>query len=135
MIFNGYFISSHGLARISAISQNMPEAPDKFVVSAFTYASLAEAGRAIQQAGQIEDPVERKKSEEMWNRFLDRTFNTEVRWGAFTEDQEGLRLRQMRERFAREGASGFIRAPSDLFAISGATWPRVGTARLLFPAR
>ncbi len=72
------------------------------------------------------------KLEALWNRYLDRLFTTEVRWGAFTEDQEGIRLRQMRERFAREGASGFIRAPSDLFAVSGATWPRVGAARLLF---
>ncbi len=132
MIFNGFFISARGLARISAISQNMPETPNKFVVSAFTYSRLVEADRAMQGLRRIRDPAVQNKLEGMWNRYLDQLFTTEVRWGAFTEDQEGIRLRQMRERFGREGASGFIQAPSDLFAVSGATWPRVGAARLLF---
>jgi ABC-2 type transport system permease protein len=132
MIFNGFFIGSRGLASISAITRNLPEAPDKFVVSAFTYSELLDAQQAMRQVERIEDPVERAKLEELWNRHIDRLFTTEVRWGAFSEDGEGARLRQMRERFAREGAGGFARPASDFFAVSSTTWPRVGAAKWLF---
>ena len=132
IIFNGFFIAARGLANISAISRNLPEAPDKFVVSAFSYARLVEADQALRQAKKVQDATEREKLEGMWHRHLDRIFTTEIRWGAFTEDEEGLRLRQMRERFAREGASGFVEASPDLFAVSQTTWPSAGTPQALF---
>ena len=110
----------------------MPEAPDKFVVSAFSYARLVEANRGLRQAKKVQDATEREKLEGMWHRHLDRIFATEIRWGAFTEEEEGVRLRQMRERFAREGASGFVEASPNLFAVSQTTWPSAGTPQALF---
>ena len=132
IIFNGFFIAARGLANISAISRNLPEAPDKFVVSAFSYARLVEANQGLRQAKKVQDATEREKLEGMWHRHLDRIFATEIRWGAFTEEEEGVRLRQVRERFAREGASGFVEASPNLFAVSQTTWPSAGMPQALF---
>lgn len=134
MILNGFVVFARGLASISAISQNLPEAPNagRFVVSSFTYARLAEADRAMRELSRIHDPAKRDKLEQMWRRHLDRLFTTEIRFGAFTEDEEGARLRQMRDRFARDGIAGFASARPDLFAISTATWPGTQAAGALF---
>ncbi len=130
-IFSGFIVASSGIVRISALAQNLPQSPGKFVVSAFAYARLIETEKALQDLKRLDDPAERRKYEGMWNRHLEQLFIFEVRRGAFTEDEENVRLSQMRERFSAKGVSGFIGARADLF-VTAATAPPGPQARTVF---
>jgi hypothetical protein len=131
MVFSGFMVGSSGIARISAAVQNVPEPHDKLAVGSYTYARLIEADKALQQIKRLHDPAERKKYEGMWNRHLDQLFTFEVRQGAFSEDEENVRLIRMRQTFSAQGASGFTGARMDLF-VSAATSPRGREARSIF---
>jgi ABC-2 type transport system permease protein len=131
MVFSGFIVTSSGIIRISAVAQNLPNSPGKFVVGAYTYARLIEADKALQDLKRLDDPAQRRKYQGMWNRHLDELFIFEVRRGAFTEDEENLRLGEMRRRFSAKGASGFSGAKPALF-VSAATAPSGPEARTVF---
>lgn len=131
MVCSGFIVGSSGIVRISAVAQNLRESPGKFVVSAYTYARLIETDKALQDLRRLDDPAERKKYEGMWNRHLDQLFAFEIRRGAFTEDQENVRLSQMREKFSARGAAGFAGARTDIF-VTAATAPPGREARAVF---
>jgi ABC-2 type transport system permease protein len=132
MILSGFVVSSSGVMRISMAARNIPESHDKLMVSAYTYARLVDVDRALHELKGVNDPAERRKFQGMWNRHLDQLLTAEVRWGAFTDDEEAARLSQMRETFSRTGASGFASAGPDLFGVSAATMPREWHARSVF---
>jgi ABC-2 type transport system permease protein len=132
MVFSGVVVSSAGIARISAITRNIRQARDKFVVTPYTYASLEQVDQALQQLKILKDSGEREKLRAMWDRQLDRLFASEIRWGAYTDAEEGARLHQMRTIFQREGIAGFAPAQTEAFHVSAATLPQAPKARSAF---
>jgi ABC-2 type transport system permease protein len=132
MVISGFVVAASGVARISNVAQHLPEPRDKLVVSPYTYARLVDVAGGLHDLKELRDPAERRKFQAMWNRYLEQLFSAEVRWGAYTEEEESAALRRMRQTFAREGASGFAPAHQDLFGVSAATMPRQQTARAVF---
>ena len=131
MVLSGFLVCSSGVVRIAAVARNLPESRDKIVVSSYAYARLVEADKALHELKTLDDPAQRKKFEGMWNRHLDRLFIFEIRRETFSEDEEDVRLRRMRETFSAKGASGFSASGTDMF-VSAAASPLEREARAVF---
>jgi ABC-2 type transport system permease protein len=132
MVVSGVVVTSAGIVRISQITQNIRQPQDKFVVTPYTYASLEQVDTALAQLKNVKDPVAREKLRAMWERHLAGLFAAEIRWGSYTDAEEGARIRQMQEIFQRHGAAGFVAVQTDAFHVSAATLPRAPQARAVF---
>jgi ABC-2 type transport system permease protein len=132
MVLSGFAISAGGIVRISAMAQNVRQPRDKIVVNPYTYASLEQIDKALQQLKELNDPAVRARFGAMWDRHLDRLLISEIRWGAYTDAEENARLRQMRDLFRRAGASGFAPSQAGFFNISAATLPHAPRAKAAF---
>ncbi|HEV2987233.1 MAG TPA: hypothetical protein VG759_02240, partial [Candidatus Angelobacter sp.] len=118
---NGLNISSRTLAELSDGVRKLSPSPDVISVSFGIKRRLVEVEEALQYAEQTSDPEQRKSSQGLWQRRLEEILLTEVRQAGLSEEQEARRLQQMRDTFARKGASGFV-VPGD--SNLGEAWPR-----------
>jgi len=130
--FNGFMMGNRGLVAISRAARNMVETRDQLSVSAYTDAELIKADQALQQIATLTDPAERQRYQDMWKRYVDDLFVSEVRRADYSDEEETSRVQQMRAVFEQKGAAGFYAGGRDAFNISNTTWPREGQARLLF---
>ncbi|GEM_PF-862003 len=132
MVVSGVVVTSAGIVRISQITQHIRQPRDKFVVTPYTYASLNQVDKALRQLKGLKDPRQRKRLQAMWERDVEGLLAGEVRWGAYTDAEQSVRIRQMEEIFRYQGVSGFAPAQTDAFHVSAATLPRAPAARAVF---
>jgi len=131
MVLSGFIVGTSGIVRISQTASDVPQSTDKIVVSSFTYARLLEIDKTLAHGEKLDGPAERRRYMGAWSGSLDQLFTFEVRRGDFTEAEENVRLRMMRERFIQKGASGFVGTGADFF-VSAETLPHTPEARGVF---
>jgi ABC-2 type transport system permease protein len=123
MAVNGFFVSTTGLARLSALSRRAVSASNGIPVGSATMAAIVETESALRRTVEIGDPVRRDNYVGSWNRYLDEHLLAEVRREGLSEDGEGQRLQEMRAAFRDRGAAGFSYRQRDRLWVSVGTWP------------
>jgi membrane protease YdiL (CAAX protease family) len=132
MVVNGLVLGSRALTNLSAACRNVSEASDKIIVSRYTMSQLVLVECALDQLKQMKDPVKRAKYESAWNDFVDQILLREIQWQPFTDEEEGSRLREMRQVFSHKGAAAFAVENFGRRIVSRGTWPAEKNARSTF---
>jgi len=132
MAFNGFNIGSRGLLSLSATSRDATVLTDQIPVNGYTLGRLVEAEKALHRARELQDPAQREKYVDSWNRYLDKLFVSEVRGEGLSEDEENSRVQHMHEVFDQRGAAGFTPHARDTFWVSADTWPRAAQPSSIF---
>jgi ABC-2 type transport system permease protein len=123
MAFNGFFVSTNGLARLSELSRNAVPALNGIPVSPATMTAIRNTESALGRAVEIADPMDRDEYVGKWNRYLDDYLLAEVRREGLSEDGEDQRLEEMRAAFQDKGAAGFTYRQRERMWVSSGTWP------------
>ena len=132
MVVNGLLLGSRALTNLSAACRNVSEASDKIIVSRYTMSQLVLVERALDQLKEMKDPVKRAKYENAWNGIVDQTLLREIRWQPFTDEEEGSKLREMRQVFSQKGAAAFGVENIARRIVSRSTWPAEKIAKSTF---
>jgi len=132
MTFNGFFIGSNNLLRLSRTSRNLNVSSEKIPISSYRRAELIAAENALHRVEELPDPAQREKYVDLWNRHVNDVFLAEVRREGLSDDDERDGLRRMHEVFDEKGAAGFTDRVSEGVWASRGTWPSSAQASSIF---